>query len=48
MHKKERITNDGVLNMMIFFMCVLKIFLVNAEFQVGNNVPIVLIQRIYE
>jgi hypothetical protein len=48
MHKKERvITFDYQKYDDEFYVCV-KIFLLSAYLQVGNNCPVLLIQRIYE
>ena len=47
MHKKERVINFDYYKYDDFYVCI-KIFLVSAYLQVGNNVPVMLIQMIYQ
>jgi len=45
--KKERVINFDYYKYDDFYVCI-KIFLVSAYLQVGNNVPVMLIQMIYQ
>jgi hypothetical protein len=48
MHKKERVNNDDYHKYDGNFHVCVKTFLTNVYFQVGNIVPVMLIQSIYE